>query len=451
MKKSISIATLICLVSFSAMASGPDAHPCGNFKKEIPKDWYQGTVTVPENPDDQNSKPIEVFYFGNIQKDKTPVVFFNGGPGQHSHDAMNILQRAQRIFDAKKSLSFIFIDQRGTGCSDFYPQGSSDAVLRRLSYYGSRGIVADAEAIRKKHYGTRPWVIFGQSYGAHIVHKYVTLFPSSVKAAFGHGNSLNTSPFDRLKFRIAGQMRVMDEYLKLYPEDIKPLGILAQELELDVCYSYGVRKDKKACGWEITEDFVSSFLGSSMNWPKMHQWLNAVTDEETINKSNLQNYVETFFEEENEVWSKRWASRVISWVDRNTAPYDRRHCSFIQLELSMEEIELEGHAYTECSSILQDPKSNFDNWGRKMVKFLPQDTLTIESFKRVMKSNLRLRFYLYSGQLDPFVPVESFTEELKEMEGVQNFIYRNFTSSGHEGYQTEGKIWRDLIKEVSIQ
>jgi len=38
----------------------------------------------------------------------------------------------------------IFIDQRGTGCSTFYPQGSFDQILGRLTSYGSRGIVEDA-------------------------------------------------------------------------------------------------------------------------------------------------------------------------------------------------------------------------------------------------------------------------------------------------------------------
>lgn len=90
------------------LAQIQDEHPCGNFKEEIPKDWTQGTVEVPENPDDEGSKKLKIFYYGKIQKDKTPVVFFNGGPGQHSHDAFYILTRNQKIFDPKGKLTFFF-------------------------------------------------------------------------------------------------------------------------------------------------------------------------------------------------------------------------------------------------------------------------------------------------------------------------------------------------------
>jgi pimeloyl-ACP methyl ester carboxylesterase len=443
----ISVYWLLFILSLPLIAFGSDDHPCGNFKEEIPKDWYQGTISVPENPDDENGPRINVFYYGQLSKDQTPVVFFNGGPGQHSHDAFYIISRAQKLFDAKKSLSFIFIDQRGTGCSDFYPQGSADSVLQRLSHYGSRGIVADAEAIRKKHFGTKPWIIFGQSYGAHIVHRYATLYPKSIKAAFAHGNALNTSAYDRFKFRIASQVRVMDEYLKIYPGDEKALGILATELELDVCFQYGAKKDKKACGWEVTEDLMSSYLGSFMNWNKLHQWLEAMTDEDSINRPAIQNYVENSFVDESEVFSKKWASRVLAWTDRNTAPYDRRHCSFIQYELFNKDIEIERNAFTECSSILQNPESNLDNWGRKMVKFLRQDTLSIEQFKNALLEASDLKFYLYSGRMDPFVPEESYQEEISALKNVNNLIYRNFLTSGHEGYQTEGRIWKDMINE----
>jgi pimeloyl-ACP methyl ester carboxylesterase len=451
MNKFIFLGLLVsALLAPPVFAKDPDADPCGTIKEEIPKDWFQGSVWAPENPNDVHSKLIKIFYYGKIQKDKIPVVFFNGGPGQHSHDAFYILSRAQKIFDAERSLSFIFIDQRGTGCSDFYPQGSSDQVLKRLTHYGSRGIVSDAEIIRKKHFQDRPWIIFGQSYGAHIVHKYVTLYPKSIKAAFAHGNSLNSSPYDRMKFRIASQVRVMDEYLKIYPEDQKLFDTLADQLHSGICFPYGANKDKKACGWEITEDFVSSFLGSSINWYKLHQWINAVVDGENINIKALGNYVETYFEELSEKYSKKWASRVLAWSDRNTAPYDKRHCSYIHYDLFMEaDIDLNFNAYTECSSILQDPDSSMDNWGRKMVSFLPQDILTIKDFSRTLKNNPQLQFYLYSGRLDPFVPMESFEEQLQLMQGIPNFHYKNFPSSGHEGYQTEGLIWKTMIKELN--
>jgi pimeloyl-ACP methyl ester carboxylesterase len=432
----------------SSIFSQVDEHPCGDFKQEIPKDWFQGTVDSLENPDNEGDRKLKIFYYGKIQKDKTPVVFFNGGPGQRSHDAFYLLTKAQKIFDPKASISFVFIDQRGTGCSDFYPQGSSDEVLERLMYYGSRGIVADAEAVRKKILGNKPWIIFGQSYGAHIVHKYVTLYPSSIKAAFAHGNTLNSSAFDRFKFRIASQVRVLDEYVRQYPEDGELINFLTDNLTLNDCYNYGKLKNIQACGREVSEDLVSSFLGNSGNWPKMHLWLASMTDGKVLKHDNIANYVENFFEEQSEKYSKKWADRVISWVDRNTAPYDRRNCSAIAYELFLEDVDVTNNGFTECASILQNPDSNMDNWGRKMVKFLPQDILTIKDFKQSLLDNKSLPFYLYSGQKDPFVPVESFREELNAVENLPNFRYKNFPGTGHDGYMNEAQVWQELIKEV---
>lgn len=431
-----------------AFGVDPDADPCGTIKEEIPKDWIQGTLQVQEEPGNDQGKKINIFYYGKIQKDKTPVVFFNGGPGQKSHDAFYILTKAKRIFDLKDNLSFVFIDQRGTGCSDFYPQGSSAKVLERLSFYGSRGIVEDAESVRKKLIGNKPWIIFGQSYGAHIVHRYVALYPKSVKAAFAHGNALNQSPLERMNHRIGSQVRVMDEYLKLYPDDMESLGILTDQLTLDVCFSWGVKKDKKTCGWEVTEDLMSSFLGSSQNWFKMYQWISLLVDGDKINKDAIQNYIENSMVEPSEKYSKRYADRVIAWTDRNTAPYDKRTCKIAEYELFLKDIEITGNAFTECSSILQDRNSSMDNYGRQMVKFLPQDLLTIVDFKESLKANPQLNFYLYSGERDPFVPKESFVEEVEQMKDIPHFFYKNFPSSGHEGYQTEGQIFKQLAKEA---
>lgn len=440
---------MLAFAPLTSQAQGLDEeNPCGTFKTEIPKDWTQGTVIVPENPDDLDGKKIKVFYYGKVQPNKTPVVFFNGGPGQHSHDAFYLLSRGKNTFDPKNDLSFVFIDQRGTGCSDFYPQGSSEEILERLIYYGSRGIVADSEAVRKALIGNKPWIIFGQSYGAHIVHKYVTLYPKSVKAAFAHGNTINSNPFDRFKFRIASQVRVLNEYLRQYPEDVAAIEELTFGLKLSMCFNYGKLDRQTACGFEISQDIMSSFLGSSNNWFKMHQWLNIVVDENGLNHDGLAFYVKTFFEEPSEKYSTRWADRVIGWVDRNTAPYDLRHCKAAGLELFLDDVDIQENAFNECASILQDPESNLDSYGRKMVKFLPQDILTIKDFNRALVENSQINFYLYSGQKDPFVPVESYQDELSVVGALPNLHYKNFLGTGHDGYQTEAQVWRELIREA---
>ena len=91
--------------------------------------------------------------------------------------------------------------------------------MTRLSHYGSRGIVADAEAVRKKLLDEKPWIAFGQSYGSFIVHKYSVVAPQGLKAAFGHGSAITEDGYSRSFNRIKAQTRVLNEYFKIYPND----------------------------------------------------------------------------------------------------------------------------------------------------------------------------------------------------------------------------------------
>ena len=160
---------------------------CKDFQEqEIPKDWFQGTLTVPEDVSHPEGAKVNIFYYGNINPDSIPTVFFNGGPGHSSHGSEVFLAKYQRLFDLGKKVSVIFLDQRGTGCSSGYPRGRDDATLQRLRLYGTRGIVEDAEALRAKLWPGKPWIASGQSYGGYIVHRYVMLHPEGLRAAFSH-------------------------------------------------------------------------------------------------------------------------------------------------------------------------------------------------------------------------------------------------------------------------
>src|SRR5205085_324026 len=142
---------------------------------------------------------------------------------------------------------FVFIDQRGTGCSDPYPQGHTPDVLARLAHYGSAEIVADAEAIRVSLIGGAPWKIFGQSYGAYIVHRYVALASDSVVSASAHGDAIMNDPLRRYTARIESQHKVLDRYLADYPDDLPLIQTLRTRLTPEVCYRSSDLEDK-VCG-----------------------------------------------------------------------------------------------------------------------------------------------------------------------------------------------------------
>ena len=90
--------------------------------------------------------------------------------------------------NSAQTLSMIYLDQRGNGCSDPYPAGPVNTqfttmTAQRLALYGSRSIVRDAEALRELLLGPgKSWSAFGQSFGGEIVHRYVEMLPQSPDA-----------------------------------------------------------------------------------------------------------------------------------------------------------------------------------------------------------------------------------------------------------------------------
>jgi hypothetical protein len=114
---------------------------CQSFRDRLPQNYLQGFVEAPEDYAHPEGRKIQVFYYGRLEDGKDPIVFFNGGPAADSHSSYSILEK---MASAKK-LSFIYIDQRGNGCSDAFPSEPTEENVQRLTHYTSADIVRDAE------------------------------------------------------------------------------------------------------------------------------------------------------------------------------------------------------------------------------------------------------------------------------------------------------------------
>lgn len=424
---------------------------CQKFKDKLPKDYIQDTIEVPEDPATPDGRKINVFYYGKIKAGVTPTVFFNGGPGSDSHGSYRGFAADQWKLDPNQDVSMIYIDQRGNGCSDYYPQVAEtnhpDAeTLKRLSFYGTRGIVADAEAIRKKLIGDQQWIAFGQSYGSFIVHRYIEIAAQSLKAGFGHANTINSDGYTRVKNRIYSQVRVMEMYLKDYPDDAAPLALLQEKLTQKTCFA-DPKSPQKACGAQVLEIIPATFLGFADSWPDLHEWVQIMVQNQKIRMDGVNLFLKNnYFSPNNLLNNKRWASQVITWVDRNQPPVDALTCTRMNDELKTEKnIDLKS-AYTECMIALQfaGPKPTDSSL---LVQSLAKDTLTLEHFANALKANPKLQFYWYSGEKDTYVPVENFKEEKDAVSSLENVHYTHFTGTGHDGFKSEPKVWLDLIKE----
>lgn len=419
---------------------------CTEFKKNIPEDWFSGSLLVPENPEDPTGRKISIFYYGKIEPNKTPVVFFNGGPATSSWNSFFYFKRYKLMVDPAEKVSLIYIDQRGTGCSSYYPQGSEGEVLERLRYYGTRGIVADAEAVRKHLLGDKKWIAFGQSYGSFINHRYTILAPESLKAIFSHASVLSEDPKVRLLQRIKSQDRVLKSYLEKYPDDKERFEAF-NRLSMNDCYT-SESGNSKYCGYRLVYD-VLSFLGWTSDWNALHSWLVYIMPEDKIDDARFKDYLAAFvFTAENmtPINSSQYANLVISWVDRGVSWIDVSSCNEIANQLLTEGLDIRKNAITECAVFLQMQDSHEDSY--RLVRHLKRDLMSIPMLKTSLEKNLQLPFYLYSGSLDPYVPVESFADEVASLGPLSNFKYKDFLTSGHNGFRIEPELWDSLIYEV---
>lgn len=439
-------------VTSDNVGQAPDI--CEVFKSSLPRSWFQNTIQVPENPSQPNGRKINIFYYGKIRRGHIPTVFFNGGPASSSHGSYRILTQHKSQKDPEGRVSFVFIDQRGNGCSDFYPQlDMNDSTsfyeqLPRLAHYGSRAIVNDAEIIRRDLLGPdRKWNIFGQSYGAFVVHRYLIQNGGSVHSAHAHANTLHSDSYLRLKQRINSQIQVMDTYLARYPQDERKLQTLKRFLQVDRCYRSS-SQSLQVCGHSILELFTGHLLGFTDQWPVMHRWIDSlVNQQEEVNEEELERFIATFvFSRHNPLNITNWAQLAVGWVDRNVQVTNAYNCQRIQTDLLREQrIRLQDSLSHQCLSALQENVSRPSNNTYQSVRHLPQDLMSISQFREALLQLRQTAFYLYSGQNDAYVPVSNFTEELSAIQNLPNVSYNHFRGSGHEGYFTENLVWQNLI------
>ncbi|MFI5593239.1 alpha/beta fold hydrolase [Amycolatopsis sp. NPDC051758] len=132
----------------------------------------------------------------------------------------------------------LLLDQRGGGRSS--PVTARTAAARSpaelvayLRHFRADSIVADAEVLRGKLAGGRPWSILGQSYGGFIALTYLSLAPGGLSAAFVSGGvpGIEASVDEVYDHTYAELVRKNAAYYAEYPEDVGEIRRLATHLE----------------------------------------------------------------------------------------------------------------------------------------------------------------------------------------------------------------------------
>ncbi|WP_172435816.1 alpha/beta hydrolase [Sediminicola luteus] len=173
----------------------------------------EGTLEVPENRNDPNSRSLFLKYkvLKALSPDslKAPIVYLQGGPG----GATLIMEKYFLEHPLRKDRDIVLMDQRGTGessaiCTDL---GQSVFELMRqnlnltenvkatqallasckkyaennnvdLAGYNSRENAADFEDLRKS-LGYEAWNIHGSSYGTRLGLTFMRDFPGGIRSA----------------------------------------------------------------------------------------------------------------------------------------------------------------------------------------------------------------------------------------------------------------------------
>lgn len=425
------------LFAFALALAGATARAapesCADFRKKLPKGWLQGFAEVPEDWRAPTGRKIKIFYYGKKPPaGDLPTVFFNGGPGESSHASFDAFQAT----DQGRDLAMIYFDQRGTGCSTPYPVGQDVPTLKRLLLYGSRAIVLDAEAIRKKLFGTAQWRAFGQSYGGYIVHRYLEVAPDGLATALAHGAAIYQDDGEFTKLRLLAQKRSTARFFTAHPMAKAALVKARSQITPTTCFQ---DKWQKVCGPAIL-DYLVYFLAYESSWISLSSLMQNLA---TNIKVALPDFVT------NNILTERSTSllpaSVIGLIEAPPESPDAKGRGSCEVALSRlaakgEKAELwllnECRYYTAVTSLAQPT-----NDALSQTTFDP-DPFRLDAVLASLKARPKLKLYLYASKNDPLVPADAFVDEAKVLGKLVKFRY--LKASGHEGFLTEPRVWKDL-------
>ena len=446
--------SIVCLISFiisistHALANTSvqikQNQECTEFKDEIPAFFIRGTLVVPENWDAPNGKKINIFYYGQTHinhKSETPVVFFNGGPSQNSHISFGQFQTSTQ----SSLVPIIYIDQRGTGCSTSYPDSKSADFLERMQHYGSRSIVKDAEALRTHLLGpNKKWKVFGQSYGGLIAHRYLEIAPEGLSAVYAHGYSVMIDWRLFYKYRLLSQKRIIEDYFGKAPSDRELIINIKKQIPDNKCFDNQIIK---ICGSSVIDATVL-LLGFPSSWGNLHASLKSLVNADgTLHQNHLKNFVQNFIL--NTFSYNPLPLAIIAKLEMNSDDNDQ--CTEALKQLKVDGETPDAWLLNECrlSQSIQYLSPSAD--GAWLEQFKAKDPLNLKKIEQNLISHNKINFYLYSGELDAYVPKATFITEVNQLVALKNFHYSNFESSGHDGYLTESLIWDNIkIPGVAI-
>jgi pimeloyl-ACP methyl ester carboxylesterase len=241
-------------------------------------------VEVPLDHDHPDDRRIDVFArevvaadnVGRPDGDLPWLVYLQGGPGA---PGPRPIRADGWLGRAVKSHRVLLLDQRGTGRStpiSARTVAGQDAneLAAYLRFFRADSIVADAELIRARLAGDRPWETLGQSYGGFITLAYLSRAPHALRACYVTGGIPGiTATADDVYARTYPRVAAKNaEYYRRYPGDVAAVRRIADHLEAnDVRLPDGDRLT--ACRLRVLGNAFGMSDGyERVHWPISDAW-----------------------------------------------------------------------------------------------------------------------------------------------------------------------------------
>jgi pimeloyl-ACP methyl ester carboxylesterase len=164
------------------------------------------------------------------------LLYLQGGPGRPSPRPVS--PKAGWLDRALREYRVLLLDQRGTGRSTpatrltLASRGSAKEQARYLTHFRADSIVADAELIRHRLSGGKPWSVLGQSFGGFCTVTYLSRAPQGLAEAFITGGlpGLDNHAQDVYRATYPIVRAKTEEHYRRYPGDVEITQRIASHL-----------------------------------------------------------------------------------------------------------------------------------------------------------------------------------------------------------------------------